>query len=105
MKKNLFVSGLNPQTTNQQLKTHFLQAGTVVSVRIITDRSTSLSRGFGFVEMSTEKEAENAIALLHKSTLADKSISVREERSQKTNRTTNTVNGQSSHRRKWGLVI
>jgi len=65
MSTKLFVGGLPWRTTEEALSETFSQAGTVISVSIITDRTTGRSKGFGFVEMSTEEEAEKAIELFN----------------------------------------
>ena len=61
MAKKLYVGNLSYDTTENSLQTLFAGAGEVVSVAIITDRETGRSKGFGFVEMSTDTEAQNAI--------------------------------------------
>ena len=61
MNKKLFVGNLPFQATEQSLQDMFAQVGNVESVAIITDRATGRSKGFGFVEMSTEDEAKKAI--------------------------------------------
>ncbi len=58
----LYVGNLSFRTTDTELQELFSQAGTVDSCRIITDRDTGQSRGFGFVEMSSKSEGEAAIA-------------------------------------------
>lgn len=63
MSTKLFVGSLSWDTTDQTLGDFFAQAGTVVSANVITDKMTGRSRGFGFVEMSTEEEAEEALKL------------------------------------------
>ncbi len=63
MAKKLYVGGLPYSTTDQELQAAFGQAGNVESVAIITDRMTGRSKGFGFVEMVTDADAEAAIAL------------------------------------------
>ena len=63
MATKLFVGSLAWATTDDSLKQFFSQAGTVVSARVITDRATGRSKGFGFVEMSSDEEAQKAIAL------------------------------------------
>lgn len=57
----LYVGGIPYRTTEDELRTAFEEAGAVASVSIITDRMTGRSRGFGFVEMSSEAEAQAAI--------------------------------------------
>jgi RNA recognition motif-containing protein len=65
MASKLFVGGLPYSTTSEDLRGHFAQCGTVVSATVIADRVTGQSRGFGFVEMSTETEAQGTIAKLN----------------------------------------
>lgn len=80
MAKKLFVGGLPYTTTDDDLKAHFSQAGTVVSAQIITDKFTGRSKGFGFVEMSSDEEADKAIETLNQSDLGGRSLSVNEAR-------------------------
>jgi RNA recognition motif-containing protein len=61
----LFVGSLAYTTTNEELSTLFAEAGTVVSATIIMNRDTNQSKGFGFVEMSTEEEAQEAIKMFN----------------------------------------
>lgn len=63
MSTKLYVGGLNYKTTDDVLRDSFAQAGNVVSAKVMTDRISGRSRGFGFVEMSTEDEANAAIAM------------------------------------------
>jgi RNA recognition motif-containing protein len=65
MNKKLYVGGLAYSVTDEQLQALFAGQGTVVSAKVITDRDTNRSRGFGFVEMSTQEEAEKAIQALN----------------------------------------
>lgn len=62
MGKKLYVGNLPFSATDQILSDTFAQCGTVESAKIITDRDTGRSKGFGFVEMSTEAEAADAIS-------------------------------------------
>lgn len=62
MASKLFVGGLPYSTTSEDLREYFAQCGSVLSATVITDRFSGQSRGFGFVEMSTEAEGETAIA-------------------------------------------
>ena len=80
MASKLYVGGLSFDTTEQDLKTFFEQAGTVESVAIVSDRYSGRSRGFGFVEMSTNAEARKAIEELSGKTLDGRTISVDEAR-------------------------
>lgn len=63
MKKTLYVANLEWGVTDGQLLELFKGAGNVVSAKVITDRDTERSRGFGFVEFETEEEAETAIKM------------------------------------------
>ena len=65
MASKLYVGGLSYSTTSESLREYFAQCGTVESATVITDRFTGQSRGFGFVEMSTDTEAKAAIAKLN----------------------------------------
>ena len=64
MAKKLYVGGIAYETSENGLKDAFAQAGTVVSATIIMDRMTGRSKGFGFVEMSNDAEAQAAIDLI-----------------------------------------
>lgn len=63
MSTKLFVGSLAWATTDESLGNFFSQAGTVVSAKVITDRNSGRSRGFGFVEMASEEDAQKAMAL------------------------------------------
>lgn len=75
-KKKLYVGGLPYNTTNEELSEAFAKAGTVVSASVVTDRMTGRSRGFGFVEMSTEEEAEAAVNMLNGQELGGRKLTV-----------------------------
>jgi cold-inducible RNA-binding protein len=86
MDTKLYVGNLSYSTTEQDLQELFGQAGTVVSSTIIKDRETRRSKGFGFVEMSSQAEAENAIKMFNGYSLSNRELTVniarpREERS------------------------
>lgn len=65
MGRKLYVGNLSYQTTSDDLKQLFAPHGTVASADVIMDRSTGRSKGFGFVEMSNDSEAQAAIAALN----------------------------------------
>ncbi len=65
MTTKLYVGGIPYTSTNDDLKNHFAEAGSVVSAQIIIDKMTNRSKGFGFVEMASEEEANKAIELFH----------------------------------------
>lgn len=80
MATKLFVGSLSWNVTDDQLKDFFSSAGTVDSAKVITDRDSGRSRGFGFVEMSNEDEAKKAIAELNGKELDGRPITVNEAR-------------------------
>ncbi len=82
MNKKLYVGGLPYAVTEDRLQEIFSAHGTVESARVITDRFTGRSRGFGFVEMSSEEEAQTAIDALNGSDLEGRSLTVNEARPQ-----------------------
>lgn len=82
MGSKIYVGGLPYATTESQLNDLFAQHGTVASANVITDRFTGQSRGFGFVEMSTEEEAKAAIAALNGTELDGRTLTVNEARPQ-----------------------
>jgi RNA recognition motif-containing protein len=78
----LYVGSLPYSTTEQQLSELFSPHGSVTSAKVITDRYTGQSRGFGFVEMSTGEEAQKAIAALNGAALGGRTLVVNEARPQ-----------------------
>ncbi len=80
MATKLYVGGVAYRTTDQGLQDAFAQAGTVVSARIIMDRMTNRSRGFGFVEMENDADAQKAIEMWHGKELDGRELIVNEAR-------------------------
>lgn len=80
MGKKLFVGGLPYETNDTQLKEMFGACGKVVSAKVIIDKATGRSKGFGFVEMTTDDEAKAAIAKLNNSALGTRKVFVNEAR-------------------------
>ena len=78
MGRKLYVGNLPYSATEQTLHETFSQCGSVDSVNMITDRDTGQSKGFGFVEMSSDSEAQKAIQELNGSTLEGRQIKVNE---------------------------
>lgn len=76
MASKLYVGGLSYSTTSDGLREFFTQSGNVSSATVITDRFSGQSRGFGFVEMVTTEEAQNAISQLNGRELDGRRISV-----------------------------
>jgi RNA recognition motif-containing protein len=82
MAAKLFVGNLSFQATEEDLRELFAQAGTVETVRIITDQFTGRPRGFGFVEMATKEEASKAVEMLNGRLFRDRNLVVDEARPQ-----------------------
>jgi cold-inducible RNA-binding protein len=82
MATKLFVGGLPYSVTDDQLREVFEAAGTVQSAKVIVDRETNRSKGFGFVEMSTDEEAKVAIEKLNNKEVEGRAITVNEARPQ-----------------------
>ena len=82
MGTKLYVGGLPYSTTEQQLQELFSQHGSVTSAKVITDRYTGQSRGFGFVEMATGEEAQKAITALNGTQMDGRPVTVNEARPQ-----------------------
>ena len=80
MSKKLYVGNLAYQTTSNDLQQLFAQAGTVESAQLIEDRDTGRSKGFAFVEMSTEDEAAAAIEQFNGKEVAGRALKVNEAR-------------------------
>ena len=78
----LYVGGLPYSVTDDKLQEIFAPHGTVESARVITDRMTGRSRGFGFVEMSSQAEAEEATKNLNGTDLEGRSLTVNEAKPQ-----------------------
>lgn len=78
--KNIFVGNLSFGATEEDIRALFEQHGTVDRVSIVTDRDTGRARGFGFVEMTNDAEAERAIAALNGRELDGRSMNVNEAR-------------------------
>ena len=85
METRLYVGNMSRETTEQDLRTMFGEAGTVGSVDMILDRQTGKSKGFAFVTMSSQDDADKAIRLLDGKDMSDRTLKVnvarpREER-------------------------
>ncbi len=78
--KNLYVGNIEKTTTEEDIKTAFATYGAVEVVSIIKDQTTGLPRGFGFVEMTEDKDAQEAVQGLNGSLMAGRTINVSEAR-------------------------
>ena len=72
----IYVGNLNKSTTQEEIKTLFAQAGTVSSVDLVMDKGSGLSKGFAFVAMPTQAEADKAISMFNAYSLAGNQIKV-----------------------------
>ena len=82
MATKLFVGNLSFQTTHVDLEELFRQVGTVTSATIIMDKMTGKSRGFGFVEMTTNQEAQQAVQRFNGTELHGRALTVNEAKPQ-----------------------
>lgn len=82
MGSKIYVGGLPYSTTDQQLQELFSPHGSVASAKVITDKFTGQSRGFGFVEMSSGEEASKAIAALNGTQMDGRTLTVNEAKPQ-----------------------
>ena len=80
MATKLYVGGVSYSTNDDGLRDAFAQAGNVVSAKIIIDKMTGRSRGFGFVEMGSDEDAQKAISLLNGKELEGRTLTVNEAR-------------------------
>ncbi len=80
MAKKLYVGGLPYSTTDDQLRDAFSQVGTVESANIIMDKMSGRSKGFGFVEMSSDDEAQKAIEAMNGKDFGGRTLTVNEAR-------------------------
>jgi len=83
MSQKLYVGNLPFGASEEALKNLFAEAGTVESVKIITDTYSGRSRGFGFVEMASKEDGEKAISLLNGKTFMERALVVNEAKPQK----------------------
>lgn len=80
MSRRLYVGNLPYETGETELQELFAQAGTVESVKVMRDMATGRARGFAFVEMSTDEEAQKAITSLHEHQINGRGLTVNEAR-------------------------
>ena len=80
MAKKLYVGGISYGTSEEALKAHFAQAGAVESASIIMDKMTNRSKGFGFVEMVNDADADTAISMFNGKDFDGRNLTVNEAR-------------------------
>jgi cold-inducible RNA-binding protein len=99
---NIYVGNLSFDTSETELQAAFAAYGTVSSARIATDRDTGRARGFGFVEMANQAEAQAAIAGLNGADLQGRTLTVNEARPREDRRPAgNRGGGGYSDRNRW----
>ncbi|MBN2240579.1 MAG: RNA-binding protein [Dehalococcoidales bacterium] len=98
----LYVGNLSFQTTDAELRKEFESFGNVDSVSIVTDRDTGRSRGFAFVEMSSESEGKEAIAGLNGKIIGERNVVINEARPRTENRGGGGYNQRSGGNRSGG---
>ena len=101
MAKKCYVGNMSYDTTEDTLRALFAGIGGVESVNIITDRMSGRPKGFGFVEMATEEDAQTAISQLNGAILDDRQIHVAEASPQRP-RSDRGGGGRGGRRRPWG---
>lgn len=82
MGRKLFIGNLPYQASESDIRTLMSQAGSVESVKIITDQDTGRPKGFGFVEMASDEEAQQAITMFNGKSFMDRSLTVNEAKPQ-----------------------
>ena len=102
MATKLYVGGLPYSTTEDALRDLFAQAGSVTSATIIMDKMTGRSKGFGFVEMSSDEEASKAIELLDKKEYEGRTLTVNEARPMEARPPRRDFNGGGGNRGGYG---
>ena len=98
---NIYVGNLSFDTSETELQAAFAAYGAVSSARIATDRDTGRARGFGFVEMPNQAEAQAAIAALNGSNLQGRTLTVNEARPREDRRPAGNRGGGYSDRNRW----
>jgi RNA recognition motif-containing protein len=98
MEVKLYVGNLSYTTTEDDLRTLFAKAGQVVSVTLIKDRDTGNSKGFAFVEMTTQAEAQKAISMLNGFNLEERELKVNLAKPREDRR---SGSGQGNRSKRW----
>ncbi|HMU97221.1 MAG TPA: RNA-binding protein [Chitinophagales bacterium] len=97
---NIYIANINFRTSTEALQQLFENYGEVTSAKIITDRETGRSRGFGFVEMSNDEEAQKAIDELNGSEFDGKALSVNVAKPKENNSRGSYGGGNSNYKKK-----
>ena len=98
---NMYVSNLSFHTTDEDLKALFSKFGEVTSAKVIMDRETNRSRGFGFVEMPSDDAAKEAMAGLNNKDIEGRALSVSTAREKSNNGSRNSGGGGGGYNKRW----
>lgn len=98
---NLFIGNLSRDVTESELRDLFTPFGKLVSVSVVKDKFSGVSKGFGFVEMADKAEAEAAIAALHRTPLKGQSMDITEARPREQRKGGHGGRGGGGRRRSW----
>lgn len=102
METKLYVGNLSYDTTEDELRTLFAQAGTVTSVNLIKDRGTGRSKGFGFIEMENQSEMEKAIQMFNGYNLGERELTVNVARPREERKPSGYNSNRSGDRKRGG---
>jgi RNA recognition motif-containing protein len=101
MSRKLYVGNLPYETSEQDLQTLFASAGTVETVNVVRDMATGRARGFAFIEMATDDEAQTAIRTLGETTFGGRQLTVNEARPKTPSGGGGGRNGARRSERRW----
>ncbi len=99
MQKSLFVAGLDYSITSEELQELFSAHGKITSAKVITDKFSSQSKGFGFVDTESQVDAENCIKALNNTTYKNRSLVVKEKEDRP--KTGGNSGGYRSNNNRW----
>jgi len=102
MEVKLYVGNLSYSTTEEELRELFSQAGNVASVAVIKDRDTGQSKGFGFIEMTTQAEAQTAISKFNSYKMGERALTVNLARPKEERSSGGSGGGYNNNRRSSG---
>jgi RNA recognition motif-containing protein len=101
LEAKLYVGNLSYETTEQGLRELFMQAGGVISVTVIKEPGTNRSKGFGFVEMASQSEAQKAIGMFNGYSLNERSLTVNTARPREERGNARPPHGGNNNRRRY----
>jgi RNA recognition motif-containing protein len=102
METKLYIGNMSYDTTEEELRTLFSEAGTVGTVDIIKDRETGRPKGFAFVTMNNQAEAEKAISMFNEKSLHDRALTVNVARPREERSGSGRFQGGTTHRSRGG---